>query len=406
MGSMDDPEGTAWRIDPMSLSAPHLAEPVVVEAVPTERIEGLSERPYPSPPPGFAIKAVRAVRRLFRRLSNALVPPEVVLFEMSTGVVFTHLLGAVARLGIADLLEAGPLTAEELSVRTGSDADALHRALRGLVFSGVFRLRADGRFENDRYSRALRSGQLARGREWAQYFSTRSNVDAWAAVDTTLRTGKSGFVAAHGCSVWDWFECHPEEQEFFAQSMMGLTVADAPVVARQYPFHEVRRLCDVGGGRGALLSELLVRHAKLEAVLCDAPGVLASAQVLLTRRGVADRVQLVPGSFFESVPGGCDAYLLKNVLHDWDDARCARILLNVRRAMSPGGRLLLVESLLERTEWNNVAALGDLQMMVVCDEGRERGRGEFARLMTAAGFRPARVFATPTVSIIEGIAAR
>ncbi len=390
----------------MSVPSPNSAAPVVVDAHRRQRIEGLPECPLRSPPPAFASRAVLAIRRLFRRLSNALVPPEVALYELSAGVVFTHLLGAVARLGIADLLEAGPLTAAELSARTGADADALHRALRALVFSGVFRLGADGRFENDRLSRALRSAQLARGREWAQYFSTPSNVEAWAAVDHTLLTGQSAFVAVHGCSVWDWMERHPEEQELFAQSMMGLTVADAPGVARQYPFHEVRCVCDVGGGRGALLSELLIRHPKLTAVLCDAPGVLASAQVLLTLRGVAHRVRLVPGSFFDSVPVGCDAYLLKNVLHDWDDARCAKILSNVRSAVSPGGRLLLVESLLERNEWNNVAAVGDLQMMVVCDEGRERGREEFSRLMTATGFCPARVFTTPSVSIIEGIAAR
>jgi hypothetical protein len=170
-----------------------------------------------------------------------------------------------------------------------------------------------------------------------------------------------------------------------------------------YPWREVTRVCDVGGGRGTLLSELLIRHPHLRGVLCDGAGVLASAGPLLRARGVADRVELVAGSFFGAVPRGADLYVLKNVLHDWDDARCARILGVVRAAMEPGQRVLVVESLLERNQVD-LTAFVDVHMMTVCDEGRERSRAELEQLLTAAGFRPGRVEAAPTVAVLEGVA--
>jgi hypothetical protein len=138
--------------------------------------------------------------------------------------------------------------------------------------------------------------------------------------------------------------------------------------------------------------------------LCDGPGVIEQARQLVARRGVAERMELVPGSFFDTVPIGADAYLLKNVLHDWDDARSLQILGNVRRAMQPGGRLILCESLVEKNDANGLAAMADVHMLMVCDDGRERSRAELAALLTASGFRPGRVLPSPTVSVIEGIA--
>jgi hypothetical protein len=149
-------------------------------------------------------------------------------------------------------------------------------------------------------------------------------------------------------TLWQWFDEHTDEREIFAHAMMGLTVGDAPVIAKLYPFREIVPVCDVGGGRGTLLSELLIRHPHLKGVLCEGPGVLESARTLFEARGVLDRVDLVPGTFFESVPTGADAYLLKNVLHDWDDATCVKILRVVRAAAAPGARLLVAESLVER----------------------------------------------------------
>jgi SAM-dependent methyltransferase len=205
-------------------------------------------------------------------------------------------------------------------------------------------------------------------------------------------------------TTWEWFDRHPEEQEAFAGTMVGITRLYAPGVASCYPFAEARRLCDVGGGHGDLLAEVLLRHPHLAAVLVDSPGVLATARPFLAARGVLERIELVAGSFFDGVPGGCDVYLLKNILHDWDDERALRILANCRRAMQPGHRLLVVEALVEEGTTRDIGPLSDLQMMVVCG-GRERGAGEYARLFQRAGFRAGRVVPTPgPMSVVEAIA--
>jgi hypothetical protein len=371
---------------------------------PADEARDLSPRPFPGPVPSLAIRAILGVRRGLQRLTDRLIPAELAIFEAALGITRTQLLGAAARHRIADHLAGGPRTAAELAALTGLDEGALHRALRGLSSLGVFRLGPDGRFENNRLSGALRSGLLTRTREWVQYFGSASNCAAWCDLEGTLRTGGNAFERVHGMSVWAWFDAHPDERETFAQAMMGMTVQDAPVVATVYPFGEVKRLCDVGGGRGTLLSEVLIRHPHLRGVLYDAPGVIESARELLRRRGVEARVEAVAGSFFESVPAGCDAYMMKNILHDWDDARCGTILAHCRRAMEPGGRLILAEMLVERNDTSSVGPQADLQMMIVCSDGRERSREDFARLLGAAGFKLGRVFPYPTTSVIEGIA--
>jgi hypothetical protein len=206
-------------------------------------------------------------------------------------------------------------------------------------------------------------------------------------------------------SVWDWFEHHPDERETFARTMMGGTITAAPTIAAAYPWREVKRVCDVGGGRGTLLSELLIRHPHLEGMLCDAAGVLDSARVLLDKRGVLSRVQLVPGSFFDTVPSGADAYVLKNILHDWDDARSLHILSVVRRAMQKGQRLVIAEAIVEPNDAHNFGALADVQMMTVCSDGRERSREEYARLLEQSGFSLGRVnTASPLMHVLEAIA--
>lgn len=357
----------------------------------------------PAPPPALALRAVLGVRHFLTRLTARLTPPELALMDFATGVCNTTLLGAIARFNIVDFLSArGPATAAVIARELGLDAGVLHRSLRALANAGIFDMNADGTFANNRMSLPLRGGHLSRVREWLLYFSSGSNVAAWSEFAETLRTGQSAFRKVHGAGVWEWFDSHPDERDIFAECMTGLTVADAPVIAQLYPFGEVQRLCDVGGGRGLLLSEIVLRYPGLRGVLLDSPGLLAAAQKLVEQRGVAERIELSPGSFFEAVPAGCDAYLMKNILHDWDDATCTRLLQNVRRAASPGARMLLCEMIAERCSRDPIATRADLQMAVVCDNGRERDLEEFKGLLASAGFRYRRVFQFPTINVIEG----
>ncbi len=363
----------------------------------------ISDKPLPAPPRG-AVRGLLALRKALLRAADAIVPAQLAVFDRMTATVGSHVVGELARLKVADLVEARPLTAGELASKTGTDPAAMLRAMRGAVSLGFFSRDAEGRYANNRLSSTLRSSEVYDVRSFAEYFGSRSNMQAWCDFPETLRTGKNAFERVHGKSIWDWFDEHPHERQTFADSMMAMTLADAPGIATTYPFAEIQWLCDVGGGRGTLLSEILVRHPHLRATLCDNAGVLGAARELLTKRGVIDRVELVPGSFFDAVPRGCDAYVMKHILHDWDDERCIAIMKNCRSVMQPGSRLLVVEAIVEETT-EDYGALADLHMMVVCCDGRERGRADFEKLFEAAGFRLGRVLETPTqVAILEGIA--
>lgn len=368
---------------------------------PSLREGELGPAPLPSPPPRFLVRALLALRRAILGFADALGPPELGIFDRVNGVAKTALLGFVARAGVADLLRSGPLSAEEIAGRLDTQPDATFRVLRGLATDGVFQMLKDGRFDNNRLSLALCSSNIAQTRAWVEYFSSRSNVTAWMDLGGTLRTGRNAFDRAYGKSVWDYFEDHPDERETFALAMMGRTVGQAPIIATLYPFREVGRVCDVGGGRGTLMSEILIRHPHLAGVLCDAAGVLESARSLLESRGVGSRVELVPGNFFEAVPSGCDAYVLKNVLHDWNDALCGQILQVCHAAMPGNARLLIAETLVERLQTSGMGPLSDMQMMVACREGRERSREDLRRLLERAGFAVQRVFEHPVISVVE-----
>jgi hypothetical protein len=219
--------------------------------LPLPSVLRLGRERFRNAPPALAVRVVVGVRRFLLRLADALTPADLVVFEKSTGIAETALLGAIARHDIVDLLEErGPLDAAAIAAARGLDADAVHRTLRGLAATGVFVMHDDGRFSNNRISRALRSGAVERSREWALYFASGSNATAWLDIARTLETGESAFKRVHGMNVWEWFDAHPDEREMFAHCMMGISALHAPAIASLYPFGEVKRLCDVGGGRG------------------------------------------------------------------------------------------------------------------------------------------------------------
>lgn len=361
----------------------------------------IPSRALPKPPPGWIIRAAMAVSRMIEAVGRAMVPPGPLVFRDIFGAAKTEMIGVLCRHRVFDLLDQ-PQTAETIAARLGFDVDRTFRLLRCAAHFDLLSVSPDLRFSLTRAGRALTSDHPSRARDFAVYFSSRSNFAAWSQLENTLRSDEHGFKLAHGTDVWSWFDAHPDERDTFARAMMGLTLQDAPFVASLYPWQEVQKVCDVGGGRGTLLSELLLRHGHLTAMLVDAPGVLELARTLLAHRGVGERVQLVPGSFFDSVPEGADAYVIKNVLHDWDDATCVRILEVVRRAMKPGQRLVLVEQLLERDDARHFVNVVDMHMMIACVNGRERSRAELRALMERAGFTAGRIFPGPITSVLEG----
>ena len=357
-------------------------------------------QPWPDPPPQPLVRLALFLHRQLR-LALARMIPQLTVFEDSIGVAASQLLAQMVRLKIPDRLERGAATAEQLAGELELCPDALHRVLRGLAHRGYFQLDRQGRFSNNRLSRQLLSSNRERAGDFARYFASAANVASWNALGSSLRSGESGFRLAHGDSVWDWMARHPDDEATFARAMHGRTFADAPLIARTYPFGEFTSVCDVAGGQGGLLSEIALRHRHLRCALLDLPGVIAQARLQLAERGLGDTCELHEGDIFRSIPAGFDVYLLKNILHDWNDLNCARILSNVAAVMAPHSRLVIVEFVLERNQTDHLAALTDLQMMIATDEGRERSLEEFRNLLERSGLRLVRHWNTASVSLLE-----
>lgn len=355
-------------------------------------------------PPRFAVSLVLWLRRALRQLSDAIVPAQLAVYDRVVGFPLLQLVRALGQLGVLQALSDGAKTAEELARPRGLDSDATHRALRALATDGLVRMDADGRFSLTRLSRILTPGEGAFA-PFVDYFGSRSNTLAWLDIAQTLRTGEGAFRRVNGDNIWDYFARHPDEERVFAETMAALTAQDSAAVVRAYPkFGSFKRICDVAGGRGMLLAEILRRCPDTRGVLMDARSVLEGSTGFLGELGVLDRVQLHPGNFFDpaSIPRGCDLYLLKDILHDWDDARSLQILKNVRAAMEEGARVLVVEVPVERLSTDHPGTLIDLQMMMVCEGGRQRSEGEFGELFRRTGFAPRGVYRTPLpVAVIE-----
>jgi len=227
------------------------------------------------------------------------------------------------------------------------------------------------------------------------------HVRAWVDVAHSVRTGETAFSKVFGREIFDYLPTNPAAAAAFDGAMTGYTAATAAAVANAYDFSEVSKLVDVGGGSGALLCAIAARHPHVSGVTFDLPHVAARAKDHLLRAGVLGRCDVVAGDFFEAVPSGFDAYALKMVLHDWDDARSIVILKNVRKAIPAGGRLLVIDAVLPEGNEPSPGKLFDMNMLVMTG-GRERTEREFREILGAAGFELVRVVRTPGTDIVEG----
>jgi hypothetical protein len=329
-------------------------------------------------------------------------PPVSALRGLVNGFQLSQAISVAATLGIADLLADGARTSADLAAATDAHAGSLYRLLRALASAGVL-VEGDGRrFELTALGECLRSDAPEPVGNWAAHVGQPYFWQAWANLLHTVRTGDSGFRAAHGMDAWEYRTEHPQEGEIFDRAMTDLARTAASAVLEVHDFARYGTVVDVGGGHGALLASVLSRHPGMQGVLFDQPQVVAGAGPVLEAAGVADRCRVAGGSFFDSVPSGGDAYVLKSILHDWDDAEATTVLRQCRRAAPEGGSLVVIERDLGQANTSPEAKLSDLNMLVVLG-GRERTIDEYGALFEAAGFRL--VDAAPTaagLSVIEG----
>jgi hypothetical protein len=314
------------------------------------------------------------------------------LVRLIGGYRISQSIYVVAELGIADLLrQAGPKTVDELAAETSTHAESLHRVLRLLSGVGLFEEIAPRRFALTRLGAALARDVPGSHGALARLVLHKFKWGPWGHLLENVRTGQSAFQQVHGMGVFEYLQAHPAESHLFDAAMTENTARDGNDIGTSYDFSGMRTLVDVGGGEGLLLASILRTNPKLHGILFDLPTVVARGSSVLEKWGVSERCTVIAGSFFEGIPPGADAYLLRHIIHDWDDAKACRILRNCGSAAGATGKLLVVERLVGPDHASRLALLAnDLEMMVNIG-GKERTELEFRALFAEAGLQMCRV---------------
>jgi hypothetical protein len=322
--------------------------------------------------------------------------------QMIMGFRTTQLIYAAAKLGIADLLRVGPREVSSLASATGAHPQALYRLLRALTSLGFFEEIEEGSFQLTTLGHTLRSDVPDSVRDLALLYGEEWLWQVYGHTLYSVMTGLPAFELVHDRPLFEYLNLHPEAASTFNQAMTTYSELEAAAVLAAYDFTGAMTVVDVGGGHGALLAALLKAHPQARGVLFDQKSVVDQAKEEMVRAGVTGRCTLTSGNFFESVPEGGDVYLLKSVLHDWEEAKSLTILKNCRKAMRPDARLLVIERVVPEGNAPSEAKLFDMNMLVVL-AGKERTRPEYQQLFEAAGIKLMHILPTAApLSILEG----
>ena len=329
------------------------------------------------------------------------MPPSARLLQLATAGWMAQAVCAAAELGVADELATSPRPVSELAAAVDADADALYRLMSACADVGVFTESPGRVFALTEVGQSLRTDGPASMRHFVRWTGLAAERSAWTGLATSVRTGRSSFADAHGSTVWEYLARDATVAGIFDQAMTEVSAQVIGPVVAAYDFSAFGTVVDVGGGQGGLLAAVLAANPGVRGILYDRPEVVAGAGHRFKEAGVSDRCELRGGDFFAGVPAGGDAYLLSNILHDWDDEYSLRILGHCRDAMAAGGRVLLVEAVLpEDGGASPTVKFMDLDMLVVCD-GRQRSASAFRDLFARAGLTLGRVVPGGLCSVVE-----
>ncbi|MEL7208953.1 MAG: methyltransferase [Actinomycetota bacterium] len=358
----------------------------------------LTTRLFLQKPPRAAFRALLRVRDLLGRAQRRMLPANAQPIIDTLAIAHVRGLGVAAELDLAGYLHRSPMDAGSLAAAAGADPDATERLLHLLAAGGYFRQDRQGRWRNTRQSSTLRSDHPMSVRDWARFFGGGPHFRFWADAEHSIRTGESAVAAVTGQEFFEWAaEVDPDTGERFDAAQRDGSRLVGLSIRREVDLAGVRTICDVGGGTGRLLAQLLENDPGRRGILFDLPEVVARSAPLLAEAGVSDRVEVVGGSFFESVPAGADRYVLVSVVHDWDDERVVEILRACADAAVGDARILVVEQVIDPTEAPFIGRQADLLMLVLSGGGRERTDDQFRALFADAGLEVTRTFrlATP-----------
>lgn len=332
------------------------------------------------------------------------LPPEAFMMNMAFGALMTQALYVTAKFGVADLLTDGAKNVNELARITETNENALYRVMRTLASHGIFSETDARTFVNTPYSELLRSDVPNSMRNAAIFMGESWHWAVWGDMIHSVRTGQPAWAKILSADVFDYFNQNPEAGEIFNNAMTDMSKGTSFPVVEAYDFSGIETIADIAGGHGFLLSQILKNNPNLQGILFDVPPVIAGADALLAGEGVGERVKKVSGDFFQEVPRA-DAYIMKHIIHDWDDEKSIKILQSIHRAMNDGGKVLLVETVVPEGNEPHYSKLLDLEMLV-SPGGIERTAKEYAELFAKSGFTLTRIIPTKSpMSVIEAVKA-
>jgi hypothetical protein len=358
----------------------------------------------PKAPPLRLVRAIARVRAGLQKVHRSTVPGNIALLELATGSWTTQVVYVAAKLGIPDRLAAGPARADDVAAQVGADPDAVYRLMRAMASRGVLRERRDGRFALTPVGDALRTDVEDSLRDMVLFIGHPARWADWGSLLYSVQTGQPAADKLRGMPFFEYLDTDPEFAQVFNNAMTAASGLSNDVALAAYDFSDARLVIDVGGGHGAVLSTILRSAPGANGVLYDLPKVVDGAGPLLEEAGVAHRCTVQGGSFMESVPAGGDIYVMKNIIHDWNDEDALTILRNVRTAIADGGKLILLEMVLPQRSSSFIGHMLDLEMLLMV-HGRERTRVQYYDLLNRAGFRLNRVIPTVSpMSVVEALA--
>ncbi|MEE8045854.1 MAG: methyltransferase [Dehalococcoidia bacterium] len=326
--------------------------------------------------------------------------PILELRKLSYGAINTQAIGVTAELGIADAIAAGHDTPQAVAQHLSLNLPATRRLMRFLAFLDVLDL-ADDVYRLTETGEMLRSDVTGSFNFMARLLSAKHSTAAYANISHSIRTGEPAFNDEFGMGMFEYVHDRADEREVLYSAFTGLSRGQAPVLAQAFDFHRFNQIVDVGGGYGYLLLEILKAHPEPIGVLYDLPNVISDAKQMIAQEGLSERCNAISGSFFEEVPEGADAYMMKWILHDWDDERSLRILNHCREAMVEDGTIIVIEMVVPDGPDYGLTLWADMNMMLIA-EGLERTEVEWIELGRRAGLKIRSITPTSTsLSVIE-----
>jgi len=358
---------------------------------------------YQKLPPVWLIKAINTFRIFLIQLNRKLFPGNVVLYEQFQYFWLLPSIYVAAKLDIATLLKNNPLSAAEIAKHINADPSNILRLMRALCSQGIFKESHDGRYALNAMARGLldEPGSL---RYMILHHLGPVNWNLMSNLEYAVRTGKDAFKDRYGKGIYEFLKEHPGEYALFDKSMSNLSDIGLSPILNAYDFSNFALIADIGGGEGFLLANILQNYPRSKGILFDTPGALEKAPEMFAKYKVDDRTKVISGNFFDSIPGSADLYLMKNIIHNWNDAQSVELLKKINLAMKPDGRLIIIEMVVPAGTQSSLAKLLDIQMMATMPGAKERTAKEYRTLLERSGFIQIRII--PTIAPISLIEAR